>query len=232
MMANGEPADIASLTIDPSSSTENFVVTLANGSAPGANNVGTIELAAPSWTGYSSIAGFSYLAGNLAGDLTVAKNTGGDGGHVQMIVGHDAGSDSTITIPGEVSLWIGEPSPIGEATGTLEGTLNLPNSIALGSFVNIGTLAGTIDLNDAEMNGALNIAHGGAGQIVNGGTIRGVHPDSAVVVLSVSVDSFSGSAAFAQIDLGGSVTASMLHGQLYVEGDVDGTILTAGRAFC
>ncbi len=46
VIATGAPADIAALTIDPSSSSENFVVALTNNGEPGAANVGSVNLSA------------------------------------------------------------------------------------------------------------------------------------------------------------------------------------------
>lgn len=57
IMSSGQPADIASLTLDPATSLENFAITLAHGSAPGAANVSSIDLTASNWAGWSSLAG-------------------------------------------------------------------------------------------------------------------------------------------------------------------------------
>lgn len=97
VMATGEPADIASLTIDPSSSTENFVVTLADGNTAGAANVGSIDLTATAWSGHSSLAGGT-INGDLTGDL-VLRRVSGVGGALTRPLNVNGLVYGNITIP-------------------------------------------------------------------------------------------------------------------------------------
>ncbi len=53
------PANIGSLSLDPSVSTDDFEVTLQNGRKAGAANVGSLDLTAVGWTGRSSLTGNS-----------------------------------------------------------------------------------------------------------------------------------------------------------------------------
>jgi hypothetical protein len=84
-VSDGSPANIGALTIDPSTSSENFRVRIAKGTGPGAANVGTINLNAASWSGHSSLADGSRIAGDLTGNLTVVRSgaSGGEGGGAQ-----------------------------------------------------------------------------------------------------------------------------------------------------
>lgn len=82
-----EPANIGSITIDPTVSTDDFVVTNAKpGVGSGANDVGSIVLFDSGWSGYSSVGTGSYIAGNLSGDLVVAADSSGNGGELSLQV--------------------------------------------------------------------------------------------------------------------------------------------------
>lgn len=91
VIATGDPADIASITIDPSSSSENFIVALTNNGEPGAANLGDLDLTAASWSGFASLATGSVIAGDLTGDIALAS-AGGNGGVLELEVqGHVSG---------------------------------------------------------------------------------------------------------------------------------------------
>jgi len=55
--------NIGNITLDPTVSTANFDLTIANGPFdPGAANVGSLNLTAAGWTGHSSLGGGKFLA--------------------------------------------------------------------------------------------------------------------------------------------------------------------------
>jgi hypothetical protein len=95
VISSGNLANIASLTIDPTVSSDDFAVKVARGSGAGAISVGTIDLTAPSWTGFSSILDGSFIA-EITGNLVLAEDGSGAGGELELLVSSVTGS---ITVP-------------------------------------------------------------------------------------------------------------------------------------
>jgi hypothetical protein len=224
-------ANLGAIEIDPSSASENFSVTVANGALPGAKDVGSMDLTAVGWTGFSSLSG-GEITGNLTGDLILKKDAAGSGGELTLAVGLDVSGEisvpaiATMTINGDVvgdittgvlsgifdvsgdvsgdiritEGLIGKAGtfhitgdvdstsvievadfPSGLATGvvdvsdspsTFAGTLLFTNGLpAIRSFVFVGRLTGTIDLNGKDLLGSLTIDSGSG--TITGGAITG-----------------------------------------------------------
>lgn len=149
--SNATPANLGSVTIDPSQSTDNFAVKIANGANPGAANVGGINLTAQSWTGYSRLTGGS-ITGDLNGDLKV-KKSGSTGG------------DATFTIEGDA---VGNIDVDSIATGglTIEGNFGDGNTYTMnvdkldGQTIQIGETAAGTGITIDEMLGSAKLKVG------------------------------------------------------------------------
>jgi hypothetical protein len=94
VISTGAPANIGSLTTTDS---EHYVVTIINGTDPGAADVGSMVLR-PTDNHHSSLAGGT-ISGDLTGPLALLADSSGNGGDITgwfSIGGHDSG---TISVP-------------------------------------------------------------------------------------------------------------------------------------
>ncbi|TWT45565.1 hypothetical protein RAS1_19930 [Phycisphaerae bacterium RAS1] len=137
-----EPANIGSLTIDPSSSAEIFSVTIARDGGPGAANVGTITLDAASWAGHSSIAQGSHITGDLTGPLTLKSDANGDGGELTLTIDGDLTSAGVIDVPEIRALTIGSDVHGDVSTNLLTGSfVILGELISSDANIHVGDFA-------------------------------------------------------------------------------------------
>ena len=113
--SNDVPADIGGIKLNPSVSTADFRVKIANGSEPGAVNVKSIDLTGLGWTGGSSIAPGSRISGSLGSTFTLQENGAGEGG-----------SANGFTIDGDVSWDITLPHAAGLTINGKFGGQGLP----------------------------------------------------------------------------------------------------------
>ena len=233
-----QPADFGSITIDPTVSTDDFVVTIVKpGAGAGASNVGSILLLDSGWSGYSSIAGGSSIAGDLTGDLVVLPDASGNGGELTLSIGNDL--IGSITAERLVNLAIGgNVAETGTITAThfqelvvnenLAGSVFLENGIPEGGRFAVGlelSATGVVDLNHGEVAGELSFQEGGAGTVLHGGVIS-----SNTVVLAGSA-TFSGSATFDGVAFertlsleGGLELPAQLSGTIHILGDLVGQV--------
>ncbi len=168
-ISDSSPANIGALTINPNTSTQNYVVKLAKGTGPGAANVGTINLNAASWSGHSSLADGSHIAGDLTGNLTVVRS-GTSGGEANLVVGTIA-AESTVTVPVLRGLNV----------ETLAGRVVVTEKVDQGT-IDIGTLATGAFLDIADMfGGVVRVSDAYAGEALFG---SGLDEYSTVQILS------------------------------------------------
>ena len=138
-----DPDNIGEIKIDPTVSTDDFGVAIANDTDPGAVNMGSIVLDDDGWTGHSSIIG-GKITGDLSGNLTVIEDEYGDGGEVTLEIEGGVGADSTITIEKVNSLKIATAVPVGENPApAFEGTLDVTEIVA----------GGNLELGNTEVEG-------------------------------------------------------------------------------
>ena len=93
VISTGDPANIGALTTPDS---ENYVVKIANGLDFGAANVGSMVLTPNGGSYYSSIASDSRISGDLTGNLTLQKASGGSGGSASLRISGKVVGDMTI----------------------------------------------------------------------------------------------------------------------------------------
>ncbi|TWT42409.1 hypothetical protein RAS1_35410 [Phycisphaerae bacterium RAS1] len=134
--ATNTVVNIASLTIDPSSPSQSFTVSIKKGSGPGAANVGTVNLDAASWTGHSSIGTGSHITGDLTGPLTIKSDGNGDGGELWLIVNGDVTSPSAISVPIVKYLRVsGDIAGDLDVTAQLDGILEFYGNVGADSVI-------------------------------------------------------------------------------------------------
>lgn len=228
IMATGEPADITWLTIDPSSSSENFVVTLANGLIAGARNVGEINLTATNWAGDTALVA-SHISGDLVGDLEVNRNELSEGGGLDLVIDGDIGPTSTVSAQTVIYLQVGGFPFLEEPPGYIWGNLVFPNSIPSGSLVIAGYLEGTIDLGNGYLGGYLTLHDGGHGEIINGGTI--ITGGGVYLGCFYPEDSWAGAASFDTMEPGALISmadSGSISGSIAIVHDMEGSIEIEG----
>jgi cytoskeletal protein CcmA (bactofilin family) len=120
----------------------NYKVKLAqpDGTA-GATNLVSADLH-PSGDHYSSLLSGSKIDGNLTGNLTLYKTSGGSGGEIDgLIIYGDVGSGSTITVPVLTDMTI---------YGSVDGTLNNTGSVSGLAIGDSGVVTGQINLGQMD----------------------------------------------------------------------------------
>jgi len=183
-----------------------------------------------------------YMAGRLQGDISAAKLVdswfivGGDqSGDItlsdrmtdaNLTVSGDTSSASTITIP----RWSGSSVDLADAGFSVptefDGTLILGDGVPADCDVRLaGQLggAGVIDLSGADVESFLELGGGGAGSIINGGTVTG---SGHVWVSTLEENVFTGMATFAGMDAFSAVEAeySNIDGVINILGDMNGQL--------
>ncbi len=141
-LSDGSPANIALLDIAPANHTAKFGVKIADGpAAPGAANVGAINLTAVGWSGHSSLADGSWIAGDLTGNLAVQR-AGTDGGEVYLSIGGSVAAASTLAIPVLRSLSVGG-NLLGDVVvgEVLDGYLTVGGDVAAGASIDVAALS-------------------------------------------------------------------------------------------
>jgi hypothetical protein len=122
------PANLGDLKITPSAqSSEDFDVKIANGTNPGAANLGSAVLTAANWTGSSSVKG-GRITGDLDGALTVVDD-GSSGGELYMTIDGDADAAITATlVPDGQTLSIGGLLNAALTLDVIEGSVSVTGS--------------------------------------------------------------------------------------------------------
>jgi hypothetical protein len=92
---DGDPGDIGNITVNPTQA-DNFEVTIANGSNPGAANVASIDLS--DTTGYTSLDG-GEISGGLTTLLKLVQGIGGTGGDISGIFEIGGKASGEINVP-------------------------------------------------------------------------------------------------------------------------------------
>jgi hypothetical protein len=192
----------------------------------------------------------SVAIGNVSGSLDIDEwHTDFTSNPFPLLI-DEMGEGSSITIGeldvgefepgGDFEFWIGD---LGEDYGESEiaGTILFESGIKDDMRLTIWgelTETGVLDLNDAGVYGAIDFHGGGAGNIINGGTV------AAPIELGNITTVFSGTATFQRVVAGGSIitencsdlpgtiqlTGSLEGGSIAVTGDLpsSGAILIAG----
>ena len=211
----GNPANIGDIKIDATVVTDSFDLAITDNSGgfgvggPGAANVGSIILSDPTnWTGHSSITA-GQITGDLAGDLTVVKDTSDNGGELNMTIDGTVAAAATITVVDLSFLYVG-----GDVNGVLNITDMLPGSqLLVGGAIGANgamTITGSAEIFEitGDVDGDVSI-----GTIVESGKFRiGVvtePPERVVLVKS---------------DLKGTVSIDVNLGSIHVSGDLLGAL--------
>lgn len=206
-VSDDSPGDVGTISLDPTTPYENYVIKLANGATPGINNVDEIDLIEAGWYGNAAFAEDSVIGGNLNGDLTTDSA-------LWLIINGDVSLSSTVTTPGTLLFWV-----FGDFGGRLEVTDD-----SLGN-TSLYTLSGTVDFNNNPIYAELTLPHGGSGDIVNGGEILA---NSFINLSSNSGYPFSGTLTLSGVDgyyAVGTIAFTELTGTIHVTGDMDGDII-------
>ncbi|TWT44225.1 hypothetical protein RAS1_06350 [Phycisphaerae bacterium RAS1] len=148
-LVDGQPTNtvvnIASLTIDPSSPSQNFTVAITKDGGAGAADVGTINLDAGSWSGHSSIGSGSHIAGDLTGPLTIESDANGAGGKLSLTIDGDVLPGAAISAP--VLKWL-------QLSGDLRAALAITNYVETGAYFVIGgSIDSQVNIDIASMPG-------------------------------------------------------------------------------
>ncbi len=150
LVGTGAPANISSITTPVA---DNFVVKIAKVTGAGAANVGSIALQ-PTGNHYSSVAAGSIIAGDLTGNLTVLRDSGGTGGEASIAINGSVQSSSTITVPVLKALTI---------AGDVDGDVNVTTALADGTLSAAGSVGSSCVIDVVDMTGASFVTFDGAG---------------------------------------------------------------------
>ncbi len=165
------PAKLGALTLDPTVSTDDFVIEIRNGSDAGAAAVSSLSLVKRNWTGFSSIYR-SIIDGDLNGNLVLQEESGVGGQCELTILGKATGNiivpriklfqaleGTSGTIDTDVVVAEGMIS-IGDSTATDCGTTMVSGAITVGTLQqnatlrSFGDLEANITVEDAIKHGA------------------------------------------------------------------------------
>jgi hypothetical protein len=225
-------ADVGSMVLRP---TDNHHSSLAGGEISG-DLTGPLALLKDTSGNGGDITGWFTIGGDASGTISVPKISGA------LII--EGNASSLITVSDKLyggGLWVqgetlstadiriadmesdGMYGSIVELEGGLAGDLVLDSGIPAGQFVELAdelTSTGSIDLNGGDVAGMLDLYRGGAGMVVNGGTVTG----TGKVFLGL-LGSFSGDATFSAVSNGGDVEiGGNLSGDLYITNDMAGDV--------
>lgn len=143
--ATGQPGDLGDVAIVPITPFEKFGLSIGDGTAPGARDVGRIDLTASSWSGSSSLNG-GWLAGSLSGGLRLRADSAGGAGAVQraFTVNGKTGGQVAVTsvlAPFRLEGAVSADGKIGRITApTVFGTLH--GNLVVGSISDITSVDG------------------------------------------------------------------------------------------
>ncbi len=155
VISSGVAANIGALTTTDS---DNYGVKIAKGTAAGAANVGSMVLSPDGASYSSSILSGSKISGDLTGNLTLQKSSGGEGGAVDLTIDGDTEGDIQaadivyLSIGGSLSGDIGsQEERVGDISGSLSvddaGTASIYLENLSGSLIIDGDLK-ALDIND------------------------------------------------------------------------------------
>jgi len=209
VISSGVAANIGALT---TTDDDNYVVKIANGANAGAANVGSMLLL-PGGGASSSIASGSSISGDLTGNLTVQKSSGGSGGSVSFSVGGDVDGDMTIPIVSSLTI-------NGDLTST--GSITVSDGLAVSQIITVlGETTGSISFNSNDIAGTVNLYGGGDGTVTGRDVLSG-----GLVDLGVDTTTFTGTATFRNVASGGTIRTAVadLSGAIYLTGDLAGSV--------
>jgi hypothetical protein len=219
------PANLGHITIDPTSPTENFSVTLAHGPLHGAANVTSISLVDAGWTGQSNIPNLG-ITGQLTGDLTLEADGSGSGGVLSGVYIPVMSGDITAK---QLANFVA----IGQASGDITteevtGTLKIDD---LSGALTIGRSSGSVVL--GEVNGRVE-----GTDILELTVSTGVGPSGDVVLYEMPTNAelnFLGSDFSGDLLIIGPYSGSMffdnspaLYSTIDVHGELSGTLTIDG----
>jgi len=224
--SDATPANLGDITIDPTVLSDDFELTIINGTGDGAENVASIVLNVVNFTGFSSIEAGT-INGNVKGNIEVVDDSGGSGGLLNLEVEGNVGG--TVSAEDVEDFVIGgDYTGLGmdftqililgslEVKGDLSGDVDLGTLKALSTIKVWGAVAQatTIDITTMELGSAVNLNFDDtsrtAGDLILG---NGVPANSAVTIHDLTR---TGSVNF---------TGDDLVGQMVVFGDLAGDIV-------
>ncbi|MFQ5463304.1 MAG: hypothetical protein ACE5E5_11845, partial [Phycisphaerae bacterium] len=140
------PANLGDITIDPTVLSDDFELTVINGTGDGAENVASIVLNVVNFIGFSSIEDGT-INGNVTGNIEVVDDSGGSGGLLNLEVQGNVGG--TVSAEDVEDFVIG-----GNYTGL---GMDFTQILTLGSLEVKGDLSGDVDLGTLKAAGAIKI---------------------------------------------------------------------------
>jgi len=202
VISTGAAANIGALTTTDS---DNYVVKIAKGANAGAANVGSMVLTPDGAEYSSSIDSGSRISGDLTGNMTVQKSSGGSGGSVSFSVGGDVDGDMTIPIVSDLTIG-GDLTSTGSITVSDKidtGDLKIKGSVESGATITVAdTVGSTVELEFNATSGDF------AGTLTMS---DGLAADQIITVFGA----MSGSISFNSMDVAS---------KLYLYGGGDGTV--------
>jgi hypothetical protein len=208
-----DPGNLGDVAIHPGETTDAYGIRIINGSDPGADDVGSIDLSADNWAGHSSLNG-GKIAGDLNGNLVVVEDASGNGGTMGTfeIGGHFLGSYIDMyKLTGVLSI-----------KGDLRGDLTTDYMVNLAQVWVYGHVTENVTIDIGEMESyTFLFLNWTAGHHTYGDVVLGNGVPSGCA-LSIGGDLTS----TGSIDLNGYSIG--FNSVLSIDGDLDGDILNVG----